>query len=46
MAAIETEVPVRSVADKSNTPASKSVVITVRPSEAPLKFDYDEVQKQ
>ncbi|HWS90615.1 MAG TPA: FdhF/YdeP family oxidoreductase [Pyrinomonadaceae bacterium] len=39
-------VPVRSVADKSNTPASKSVVITVRPSRAPLKFDYDEVQKQ
>jgi len=39
-------VPVRSVADKSNTPASKSVVITVRPSAAPLKFDYDEVQKQ
>ncbi|MFL6337254.1 MAG: FdhF/YdeP family oxidoreductase [Pyrinomonadaceae bacterium] len=34
-------VPVRSVADKSNTPASKSVVITVRPSQAPLKFDYD-----
>src|SRR3712207_1620782 len=34
-------VPVRSVADKSNTPASKSVVITVRPSAAPLKFDYD-----
>ena len=35
-------VPVRSVADKSNTPASKSVVISVRPSDAPLKFDYDE----
>jgi len=34
-------VPVRSVADKSNTPASKSVVITVHPSDAPLKFDYD-----
>jgi hypothetical protein len=29
------------VADKSNTPASKSVVITVRPSDAPLRFDYD-----
>jgi anaerobic selenocysteine-containing dehydrogenase len=39
-------VPVRSVADKSNTPASKSVVITVRPSAAPLKFDYDEVSRQ
>ena len=25
-------VPVRSVADKSNTPASKSVVITIKPS--------------
>jgi len=35
-------VPVRSVADKSNTPASKSVVITVRPSTAPLKFDYNQ----
>ncbi|HEX8188756.1 MAG TPA: FdhF/YdeP family oxidoreductase, partial [Pyrinomonadaceae bacterium] len=34
-------VPVGSVADKSNTPASKSVVITVRPSAAPLRFDYD-----
>jgi anaerobic selenocysteine-containing dehydrogenase len=34
-------VPVGSVADKSNTPASKSVRITVRPSQAPLKFDYD-----
>jgi hypothetical protein len=37
-------VPVRSVADKSNTPASKSVVISVRPSDAPLRFDYDEVK--
>ena len=36
-------VPVRSVADKSNTPASKSVVISLRPSSAPLKFDYDNV---
>ncbi|HEY0172438.1 MAG TPA: FdhF/YdeP family oxidoreductase [Pyrinomonadaceae bacterium] len=34
-------VPVGSVADKSNTPASKSIVITVRPSAAPLKFDYE-----
>jgi molybdopterin-dependent oxidoreductase alpha subunit len=34
-------VPLGSVADKSNTPASKSVRITVRPSRAPLKFDYD-----
>jgi molybdopterin-dependent oxidoreductase alpha subunit len=28
-------VPIRSVADKSNTPASKSVVISLRPSAAP-----------
>jgi len=34
-------VPVRHVAEKSNTPASKSVPITVRPSDAPLRFDYD-----
>jgi anaerobic selenocysteine-containing dehydrogenase len=37
-----TLVPVRSVADKSNTPASKSVVISLRPLDAPLKFDYDQ----
>ena len=37
-------VPVRSVADLSNTPASKSVVISVSPSDAPLKFDYDHVE--
>jgi anaerobic selenocysteine-containing dehydrogenase len=36
-------VSVRSVADKSNTPASKSVVISLHPSDAPLKFDYDHV---
>ena len=35
-------VPVRAVADKSNTPASKSVVISLRPSDAPLRFDYDQ----
>jgi molybdopterin-dependent oxidoreductase alpha subunit len=34
-------VPVRSVAEKSNTPASKSVRISIRPSAAPLNFDYD-----
>jgi anaerobic selenocysteine-containing dehydrogenase len=39
-------VPVGSVADKSNTPASKSVRITVRPSQAPLKFDYDSAAGQ
>jgi molybdopterin-dependent oxidoreductase alpha subunit len=37
-------VPVRSVADKSNTPASKSVVITVKPSaDGAATFDYDYV---
>ena len=37
-------VPVRSVAEKSNTPASKSVVITVKPSASgDAKFDYDQV---
>jgi anaerobic selenocysteine-containing dehydrogenase len=35
-------VPVGSVAEKSNTPASKSVVISVRHSDSPLRFDYDE----
>lgn len=37
-------VPVRSVAEKSNTPASKSVVISVHPAkEGTGKFDYDHV---
>jgi anaerobic selenocysteine-containing dehydrogenase len=36
-------VPVRSVAEKSNTPASKSVVISLRPSDAPLRFDHERV---
>jgi molybdopterin-dependent oxidoreductase alpha subunit len=35
-------VPLRHTADKSNTPASKSIPITVHPSDAPLKFDYDQ----
>ncbi len=39
-------VPVGSVADKSNTPASKSVRISIRPSDAALKFDYDHVEGQ
>jgi molybdopterin-dependent oxidoreductase alpha subunit len=35
-------VPVRSVAEKSNTPASKSVVISIKPSvDDEQKFDYD-----
>ncbi|HEY0321350.1 MAG TPA: FdhF/YdeP family oxidoreductase [Pyrinomonadaceae bacterium] len=37
-------VPVRSVAEKSNTPASKSVRISIRPSaETITDFDYDHV---
>jgi molybdopterin-dependent oxidoreductase alpha subunit len=37
-------VPVRSVADKSNTPVSKSVVISLKPSaNVGQKFDYDNV---
>jgi molybdopterin-dependent oxidoreductase alpha subunit len=37
-------VPVRSVADKSNTPTSKSIVITIRPAtEADSEFNYDQV---
>jgi molybdopterin-dependent oxidoreductase alpha subunit len=37
-------VPVRSVAEKSNTPASKSVVISIHPAtDATGKFDYDHV---
>ncbi|HEU4594790.1 MAG TPA: FdhF/YdeP family oxidoreductase [Pyrinomonadaceae bacterium] len=39
-------VPVRSVAEKSNTPASKSVVISIHPSDAPLRFDYDKTSEQ
>ncbi|HEV2704338.1 MAG TPA: FdhF/YdeP family oxidoreductase [Pyrinomonadaceae bacterium] len=34
-------VPVRSTAERSNTPTSKSVVISIRPSSDPLRFDYD-----
>ncbi|HKS27490.1 MAG TPA: FdhF/YdeP family oxidoreductase [Pyrinomonadaceae bacterium] len=38
-------VPVGSVADKSNTPASKSVIITIKPSDgAATEFDYDHVE--
>jgi molybdopterin-dependent oxidoreductase alpha subunit len=36
-------VPVRSVAEKSNTPASKSVVISIKPSTDATEFDYDHV---
>ncbi len=35
-------VPLGSVADKSNTPTSKSVVVSIQPSAAPAaEFDYD-----
>ena len=37
-------VPVRSVAERSNTPTSKYVVITVAPSERTGKFDYDRTE--
>jgi molybdopterin-dependent oxidoreductase alpha subunit len=37
-------VPVNSVAERSNTPTSKYVVITVAPSERAVKFDYDRVE--
>ena len=37
-------VPVRSVAEKSNTPTSKSVVISIRPAiDADVEFNYDQV---
>jgi hypothetical protein len=36
-------VPLRSVADKSNTPVSKSVVISIRPSVDGEKGDSDDV---
>jgi len=37
-------VPLHSVADTSNTPASKSVVISLKPSEASAPFDADRVE--
>jgi molybdopterin-dependent oxidoreductase alpha subunit len=37
-------VPVNSVADRSNTPTSKYVVITVAPSAGQLPFDYDRAE--
>jgi molybdopterin-dependent oxidoreductase alpha subunit len=36
-------VPVRSVAEKSNTPASKSVIISIEPSDETAEFDYEHV---
>ena len=38
-------VPLRSVAEKSNTPTSKSVVITLAPSGTSGPFDYDRVEQ-
>jgi molybdopterin-dependent oxidoreductase alpha subunit len=37
-------VPIRSVAEKSNTPTSKFVIITVEPSANTAAFDYDHVE--
>jgi anaerobic selenocysteine-containing dehydrogenase len=37
-------VPVNSVAERSNTPTSKYVVITVAPSSHPGRFDYDRAE--
>jgi molybdopterin-dependent oxidoreductase alpha subunit len=37
-------VPVDSVAERSNTPTSKSVIISVAPSARPQPFDYDRVE--
>jgi molybdopterin-dependent oxidoreductase alpha subunit len=37
-------VPIDSVADRSNTPTSKYVIITVAPSERTQRFDYDRVE--
>jgi anaerobic selenocysteine-containing dehydrogenase len=37
-------VPVNSVAERSNTPTSKYVVITVAPSARTGKFDYDRAE--
>jgi molybdopterin-dependent oxidoreductase alpha subunit len=40
-------VPVRSVAEKSNTPTSKSIVISIKPTaDATAKFDYDHVDRR
>jgi anaerobic selenocysteine-containing dehydrogenase len=37
-------VHIGSVAEKSNTPASKSVVISLRPSDSSAEFDYDHAE--
>ncbi|MBW3627921.1 MAG: FdhF/YdeP family oxidoreductase [Gemmatimonadetes bacterium] len=38
-------VPIESVAERSNTPTSKFVVITVQPSASGGRFDYDSVEQ-
>jgi len=38
-------VPLRSVADKSNTPTSKSIIITLAPSGSSAPFDPDRVEQ-
>jgi molybdopterin-dependent oxidoreductase alpha subunit len=39
-------VPITSVAERSNTPTSKFVIITVGPSTDGRRFDYDRVEEQ
>ena len=39
-------VPIGSVAEKSNTPSSKFIVISIKPSAEAAKFDYDQVEHQ
>jgi molybdopterin-dependent oxidoreductase alpha subunit len=39
-------VPIDSVAERSNTPTSKFVVITVTPSERQGRFDYERVEQE
>ena len=39
-------VPINSVAERSNTPTSKFVIITVAPSATQERFDYDHVEQE
>jgi anaerobic selenocysteine-containing dehydrogenase len=39
-------VPINSVAERSNTPTSKFVIITVAPSASQERFDYDHVEQE
>jgi hypothetical protein len=38
--------PINSVAERSNTPTSKFVIITVSPSASQGRFDYDHVEQE